>query len=72
MAPVDCSAANSEETLRPQPRGCRQRRLLRGEAGYGRQRLAARVSDNSYVGAKQWDVSAGKGPDTADRLFRTM
>lgn len=34
--------------------------------------FAARVSDNSYVGAKQWSVSDGKGPDTADRLFRTM
>lgn len=34
--------------------------------------FSARVSDNSYVGAKQWDVSGGKGPDTADRLFRTM
>lgn len=34
--------------------------------------FSARVSDNSYVGARQWDVSGGKGPDTADRLFRTM
>lgn len=34
--------------------------------------FSARVSDNSYVGAKQWEVSAGKGPDTADRLFMTM
>lgn len=40
--------------------------------GAGYPVFTARVSDNSYVGAKQWDVSGGKGPDTADRLFRTM
>lgn len=34
--------------------------------------FSARVSDNSYVGAKQWEISGGKGPDTADRLFMTM
>ena len=34
--------------------------------------FSARVSDNSYVGSKQWEISDGKGPDTADRLFRTM
>jgi phosphoserine phosphatase len=34
--------------------------------------FSARVSDNSYVGAKQWEISGGRGPDTADRLFMTM
>lgn len=33
---------------------------------------AARVSDNSYVGARQWEQSEGKGPDTSDRLFATL
>ena len=42
------------------------------KVGTGYPVFSARVSDNSYVGAKQWDLSGGKGPDTADRLFRTM
>lgn len=33
---------------------------------------ATRISSNSYVGAKQRVVAEGKGPDTSDRLFRTM
>ena len=33
---------------------------------------AARVSDNSYVGARQWEQTGGKGPDTSDRLFETL
>ena len=33
---------------------------------------ATRISSNSYVGAKQRIVSDGKGPDTSDRLFKTM
>lgn len=33
---------------------------------------ATRISSNSYVGAKQRVVSEGKGPDTSDRLFKTM
>lgn len=33
---------------------------------------AARVSENSYVGAHQWEQTGGKGPDTSDRLFATL
>lgn len=33
---------------------------------------ATRVSNNTFVGAKQLTVSDGKGPDTGDRLFRTI
>lgn len=33
---------------------------------------ATRISDNSFVGVKQKEVSNGKGPDTSDRLFKTM
>jgi len=33
---------------------------------------ATRVSNNSYIGAKQRVVAEGKGPDTSDRLFRTL
>lgn len=34
--------------------------------------FAARVSDNSYKGARQWQVFEGRGPDTSDRLFAMM
>lgn len=33
---------------------------------------ASRISSNSFVGSKQRVISNGKGPDTSDRLFRTM
>lgn len=33
---------------------------------------ASRISRNSFVGSKQRVVSNGKGPDTSDRLFRTI
>lgn len=33
---------------------------------------ASRISMNSFVGSKQRVVSNGKGPDTSDRLFRTI
>lgn len=34
--------------------------------------FAARVSDNSFKGARQWQIFGGRGPDTSDRLFATM
>lgn len=33
---------------------------------------ASRISSNSFVGSKQRVVSNGKGPDTSDRLFKTI
>ena len=33
---------------------------------------ASRISSNSYIGAKQNEISNGKGPDTADRLFNLI
>lgn len=33
---------------------------------------SSRISKNSYVGAKQKNVSRGKGPDTSDRLFKLI
>ena len=33
---------------------------------------ASRISCHSYIGAKQRTISGGKGPDTSDRLFRTL
>ena len=33
---------------------------------------ATRISNNSFVGAKQKEISNGKGPDTSDRLFKTI
>lgn len=33
---------------------------------------ASRLSSNSFIGSKQRVVSNGKGPDTSDRLFKTM
>lgn len=33
---------------------------------------AARISNHSFVGYKQKEVSNGKGPDTSDRLFKLL
>ncbi len=33
---------------------------------------ASRISENLFIGAKQSAISNGKGPDTSDRLFKTM
>ena len=33
---------------------------------------ATRISGRSFVGAKQYKISDGKGPDTSDRLFKNM
>ena len=33
---------------------------------------ASRISKNSFIGAKQKNVSNGKGPDTSERLFKLI
>lgn len=33
---------------------------------------ATRISNNSFIGTKQKEILNGKGPDTSDRLFKTL